>query len=242
MLTRTWSYVLAGLGVVFFGLATIDIGGAGGWLTLLSAITLAVAGFVYWRSAPAGVETAAFSDPPVARLLFGDTRSAFFWLFVRLWLGTQWIEAGWHKVTDPKWVSTGDALKGYWVNAVKIPDTGRPPISFDWYRGFIQFMLDNQWYTWFAKLVAYGEVLIGIALIIGAFVGVAAFFGAFMNWNFIMAGTASTNGLLLVTALVLILAWKVAGYLGADRYLLHRLGVPWRPDPVRTLSPSPSTR
>jgi len=30
-------------------------------------------------------------------------------------------------------------------------------------------MLDTQAYTWFAKWVAYGELLIGIALIIGAF-------------------------------------------------------------------------
>jgi thiosulfate dehydrogenase [quinone] large subunit len=240
MSTRNLAYALGGIGVVLFALATLDVAGAGGWLTLLSAIVLAIAGILFWRSAPAGIATEAFSDPPIARLLFGDTRSAFFWLFVRLWLGTQWIEAGWHKVNDPKWVSTGVALKGFWVNAVKIPEGGKSPISFDWYRGFIQFMLDNEWYTWFAKIVAFGEVLIGIGLIVGAFVGIAAFFGAFLNWNFIMAGTASTNGLLLVTAVVLILAWKVAGYMGADRYLLARLGVPWRPNLVRT-PPIPAT-
>ncbi|MDZ4770758.1 MAG: hypothetical protein SGJ24_16660 [Chloroflexota bacterium] len=75
-------------------------------------------------------------------------------------------------------------------------------------------MLDSQSYTWFGPLIAIGELLIGIALIVGAFVGVAAFFGAFMNWNFIMAGTASTNGLLGVAALLLILAWKIAGWYG----------------------------
>ena len=59
-------------------------------------------------------------------------------------------------------------------------------------------------------------LLVGTALIIGAFVGVCAFFGAFMNWSFIMAGSASTNGLLLVVAILLMLAWKIEGYLGAD--------------------------
>ncbi|MFL5802549.1 MAG: hypothetical protein ACJ8CR_12520 [Roseiflexaceae bacterium] len=54
-------------------------------------------------------------------------------------------------------------------------------------RSFIQFMLDKDSYTWFAKLVAYGEFLIGVALILGAFVGIAVFFGALLNWNFIMA-------------------------------------------------------
>jgi thiosulfate dehydrogenase (quinone) large subunit len=232
MSVRYWAYTLGGLGVVLFALATFDLAGAGGVLTLLSAVALVIAGVLYWRSTPVGAETEGFGDPPLARWLFSDTRSAFFWLFVRLWLGSQWIEASLHKISDPGWVATGEALKGYWVSAVQIPDTGRPPITYDWYRGFLQFMLDQQAYTWFAKLIAYGEFLIGVALIIGAFVGIAAFFGAFMNWNFIMAGSASSNGLLLVTAVVLILAWKVAGYLGADRYLLPRLGVPWRHGPV----------
>ena len=64
---------------------------------------------------------------------------------------------------------------------------------------------------------------------VGLFVGVAAFFGAFMNWNFIMAGSASTNGFLAVVAIFLVLAWKVAGYYGLDYYLLPRLGTPWQP-------------
>ena len=58
-------------------------------------------------------------------------------------------------------------------------------------------MLDNGWYSWFASLVAFGEFMIGVALILGAFVGIAAFFGALLNWNFIMARAASTNPVLL---------------------------------------------
>ena len=61
----------------------------------------------------------------------------------------------------------------------------------------------------------------------GAFVGIAAFFGALMNWNFLMAGAASTNPLLLMLGIVLIRAWKVAGWYGLDRYLLPLLGTPW---------------
>jgi thiosulfate dehydrogenase [quinone] large subunit len=88
-------------------------------------------------------------------------------------------------------------------------------------------LLNTESYTWFAKLIVAGELLIGFALIIGAFVGIAAFFGAAMNWNFIMAGSASTNGLMLLIAIVLVLAWKTAGYIGADYVLLRWLGVPW---------------
>ena len=48
-----------------------------------------------------------------------------------------------------------------------------------------------------------------------------------MNWNFIMAGTASTNALLFTIAILLMLAWKVAGWYGVDRFLLPRVGTPW---------------
>ena len=167
-------------------------------------------------------------DSPLAKFLFTDPRAGWLWLFLRIWLGWQWIQASMHKISDPAWVVTGAALKGYWMNAVKIPAApAHPAITFDWYRAFLQMMLDGQAYTWFAKLVAYGELVIGIGLIVGAFVGVAAFFGGLMNWNFMMAGSASTNPLLFLVAVVLILAWKVAGYYGADYFLLNWIGTPW---------------
>lgn len=171
-------------------------------------------------------------DPPIARFLFNDTRAAWIWLLLRAWLGYQWIDAALHKVNNPAWVVTGDALKGFWLNAVKIPEApARPAIAFDWYRTFIQGLLDAQAYTWFAKLVAYGEILVGIALILGAFTGIAAFFSGVMNWNFMMAGSASTNPLLFAVAVGLVLAWKIAGYIGADFFLLRWLGTPWGREP-----------
>jgi thiosulfate dehydrogenase [quinone] large subunit len=168
-------------------------------------------------------------DPPIVQKLLNDPRAGWLWFALRIWLGWQWFVAGEHKIVDPKWVQTGEALKGFWTKSVAIPEApARPAIAFDWYRSFIQAMLDAEAYTWFAKLVAYGEVLVGIALILGAFTGIAAFFGALMNWNFMMAGSASTNPLLFAIAVGLILAWKVAGYIGADYYLLRLIGTPWQ--------------
>lgn len=174
-----------------------------------------------------------YGDPPVARVLFNTTRFAWLWAIIRIWLGYQWIEAASHKIGVAAWTGGGTALKAYWERAVAIPAApARPAIAFDWYRSFLQYLLDAQAYTWFAKLVAYGELIVGVALIVGAFVGVAAFFGAAMNWNFMMAGSASTNPLLFVVAMLLILAWKVAGYYGVDRVLLPLLGTPWKPGRV----------
>jgi len=166
-------------------------------------------------------------NPPFIDKLFSYTQYSWIWLLLRLWLGYEWINASLHKINNPAWVQTGDALKGFWTGAVAMPADGRPPIAFNWYRNFIQYMLDAQAYTWFAKLVAYGELLIGIALILGLFTGIAAFMGGFMNWNFMMAGSASINPMLFVVSLFLVFAWKTAGYLGLDYWLLPLLGVPW---------------
>src|SRR5574337_934976 len=174
-----------------------------------------------------------YEDPQFVRILFSTPRFAWLWIVVRVWLGWQWIEASLHKIGDAAWVGGGAALKGFWEHAVAIPQLpARPMIVFDWYRSFLQYLLDIHAYTWFAKLVAYGELLVGIALVVGAFVGIAAFFGGLMNWNFMMAGTASTNPVLFSVAIVLILAWKVAGYYGLDNYLLPALGTPWKPGRV----------
>ena len=89
-------------------------------------------------------------------------------------------------------------------------------------------MLNHEWYTWFAKIVAVGEVLVGLGLIFGALVGIAAFFGTVLNFNFLLAGSTSTNPVLFAITVFLVLGWKVAGYIGLDRVLLPALGTPWK--------------
>ena len=166
--------------------------------------------------------------PSIINMLFNDKRFSILWLAVRVWLGWQWIEASLHKLTNPAWMQTGEALKGFWMGAVKINEaTGKSAAAYTWYRNFLQGMIDAQAYTWFAKIVAVSEFLFGILLIAGIFVGATAFFSGFMNWNFIMAGSASVNGVFFGLAVLLVLAWKIAGYLGADYFLLPRVGDLW---------------
>ena len=170
------------------------------------------------------------SDPPLAEALFGNTRWSWLWLVTRLYIGYTWLSSGWGKLSNPDWVQSGEALKGFWLRAAAIPDApARPAIVFDWYRAFIQAMLDTGSYTWFSKLVVAGEILIGIGLVLGIFTGIAAFMGGFMNWNFMMAGSASVNPMLFALSVLLILAWKTAGWWGLDRWLLPLLGTPWKP-------------
>jgi thiosulfate dehydrogenase [quinone] large subunit len=180
----------------------------------------------------AALHTTEIPGPPLAYFLFKDTRAAWLWLPLRLYLGWSWLEHGLQKITNPAWTQSGEALAGFWGNAVATDP--KPVITVPWYREFIEAMLGAQAYTWFADLIVYGETLVGLALILGAFTGIAAFFGAFMNWNYIMAGSASWNPVLLAVAVGLMLAWKVSGRIGLDRWLLPSLGTPWRPGTLFT--------
>lgn len=182
------------------------------------------------------------SDPPFIVDLFNNTRWAWLWLILRLYLGYEWLTSGLEKLGNPAWTQTGLALRGFWQNAVRIPEApGRPLIAFGWYRNFIQGLLDAQAYTWFAKLITASELIVGVLLIVGAFVGIAAFLGAFLNWNFMMAGSASINPLMFVFTILLIMAWKTAGWYGLDRWLLPALGTPWERRPRQRTSAVPVT-
>ena len=173
------------------------------------------------------------ADPPIAKLLFSDTRLAPVWFIVRMYVGFSWLDAGWHKIIDTgaktNYIIDGAGMLAFWQRITAIPAApAKPLITYDWYNNFIQFMVNNHWEGFFGKLIAFGETAVGLGLIFGAFVGIAAVSGAFMNLNFMLAGSASTNPVLLLLGFLLVLAWKTAGYIGLDRYLLPILGTPWR--------------
>jgi thiosulfate dehydrogenase [quinone] large subunit len=179
------------------------------------------------------------ADPPLAKFLFSDTRMAIVWLVLRVYVGYSWVDAGWHKILDTgaksNYIIDGSGLLAFWNRIAAVPAApAKPVILYDWYRGFIQFLIDNHTEVFMGKVVAFGETAVGIGLILGAFVGVAALAGGFMNMNFMLAGSASSNPVLLILAIVLILAWKTAGYIGLDRFLLPLLGTPWKTPKAET--------
>ena len=169
----------------------------------------------------------AVQIPSFLSRIFNHPLAGLIWLPIRVWLGWQWISAAIHKFESPAWMQTGSALKGFWAGAIAIPASGTAPIHYAWYRTFLQFMLNTQAYTWFAKLIPVGEFLVGAALILGVFTGLAAFAGGFMNFNFMMAGSASVNPMFFALSVLLVLAWKVSGYFGLDYYLVPWLGTLW---------------
>ncbi len=176
--------------------------------------------------------TVEIPEPKLSKFLFSDSRFAWFWLLVRLYVGWQWLSAGWEKLQSPAWVCSqaGAAIRGM-LNGVVAQTSGAHPNVQPWYGDFISsFALHHV--VSFSYIVTYGEVLVGVALILGIFTGIAAFFGSFMNMNYLLAGVVSINPILLFLELFLILAWRVAGWYGLDRYVLPALGTPWQPGKI----------
>ena len=171
-------------------------------------------------------------DPPFAQKVFGTTAYSVVWLVIRLYLGYEWLIAGWEKVKNPVWIGEkiGVAISGFVQGALAKTSGPHPDVS-AWYAWFLQNAVLPHPAFW-SYVITFGEVAVGVGLIIGAFTGIAAFFGLFMNMNYLLAGTVSVNPILGVLAVLLILGWKVAGYIGLDRYLLPLLGTPWSPGQV----------
>jgi thiosulfate dehydrogenase [quinone] large subunit len=178
----------------------------------------------------ANVETGRtqIPEPNITRFLFADTRMAPVWLVVRVYLGYLWLMAGWDKLTGGGWIGegAGGAVQGFAQGALQ-QTTGEHPQVTQWYAGFLEgVVIPNA--ALFSYLVVLGEIAVGLGPIFGLFTGIAAFFGAFMNASFIFAGTAGVNPLMSILAILLMLAWRVAGYWGLDRWVLPAIGVPGR--------------
>lgn len=167
-------------------------------------------------------------DPPIARALFGDTRFAWIWLIVRLYVGWEWLSEGINKAQTSAWAGAqAGTFLTTWVGGALKKTQGAHPDVQGWYGFFLSHVVLPHAAFW-SIAVTYGEIFVGLGLILGLFTGIAAFFGTTMNASYLLAGTVSINPILLALASLLVLAWKTAGYWGADRFVLARLGTPWK--------------
>lgn len=172
------------------------------------------------------------------------------WLLARLWLGYEWLYAGIEKAFGEgsvAWVGpkAGAAVTGFLKGAIaKSPlaegfdpiKTPHPAVQ-QWYAELVQnVFLPNA--TLFSYLVAYGEVLVGIALILGVFTRFSALMGVVMALAFMFAGSTSTLPQLLVVGMVILFAGPSLTYYALDRFLrpieyklLDTLHIPHAPLP-----------
>lgn len=136
---------------------------------------------------------------------------------IRLYVGWQWLHAGWGKITADE---AFDA-KGFLMGAVKKASGDHPAVQ-QWWATF----LDNVAIPssgLFSFLVSWGEFLVGLGLILGCFTTFAALMGVVMNFAFLLSGTTSTNTQLAILGIIIVIGGYNAAKFGADRYVLPYL-------------------
>ena len=152
-----------------------------------------------------------------------NTASAPLWFVVRLYLGYEWVMAGYEKLINPAWFgnSAGAALNGFVQGALGKTGGLHPDVQ-SWYASFLQSTVMPNLVAW-SNAITIGEILVGVGLIVGLFTATAAFFGFVMNINFLLAGTVSVNPIWLLLALGIMLAHRVAGHWGLDHFMMPYL-------------------
>jgi thiosulfate dehydrogenase [quinone] large subunit len=155
--------------------------------------------------------------------LYRSRSASVIWLVVRVVLGYWWLNAGYQKIWGSEkaafWFGGGAGVKGFATAGVVGSATGKSGASYGWWAGFLHnFVIPNA--SWIAKLIALGELAVGIALVLGLFTGLAALGGLTLNMTYMFTGSAGVNPAYMILEVPLILAWRNAGYLGLDRYAL----------------------
>jgi thiosulfate dehydrogenase [quinone] large subunit len=149
--------------------------------------------------------------------LRGNKYAAVILTLLRLYVGYEWMTAGWHKITGAKAFDAGGFLKG--AIAKPVLESGTQDSVYPNFVSFLQhFALPNV--KLFNAIVPWGELLVGVGLILGALTTTAVFFAMMMNFSYMLAGTVSSNPWLVLLSIFIIVAGANAGKFGADYYIL----------------------
>lgn len=140
------------------------------------------------------------------------TAASYVLAVARVWLGYQWLMAGWGKVAGE--FSAVGFLRGAIANS-----QGERPLVQGWWAAFLEnFALPNA--ALFEFMIAWGEVLVGLGLIFGALSLLAAFFGMVMNFSFLLSGAISVNPQMILVSFILLSGGCNTGVIGLDRWIM----------------------
>ena len=172
---------------------------------------------------PTGTFEAPSGNMKFSDWLYRSKAASGIWLVARLWLGYEWLNAGYQKLWGSEnpafWNGGGAAVKGFATAGIAGSTTGKGGASYGWFAAFLHnFVVPNA--SWIAKLITLSELAIGALLILGLFTGAAAVAGISLNLIYMFTGSAGVNPAFALVALLLILAWRNAGYFGLDRFAL----------------------
>lgn len=221
-LTARGQVFRAALGVLL-GFVGINVGltssGTEATVVAWGALTLAVVAFASFI--PAVI--------PVLAWVGLDQEFSLGYLAARLFVGWEFLYAGWDKATTSWFHGAGSPeVNGFLSGAVSQSHaTAQNP-----------YPAVSHWFAWTSSnvfiahaspisyMVVTAELCIGIGLILGLFLRLSAFFAVLMNSMFLLAGSLSAglNPEMLILGMVVLLGVAPAVYaLSVDRYLLPRL-------------------
>jgi thiosulfate dehydrogenase (quinone) large subunit len=216
---------------IILGLAGVTADDFWGYALLILFVIALIVAFVQYAQERSALQASGaserFPEPSISRFFTASEGSSSLWFVVRMYVGAEWLLAGWEKVTSPAWGGSGKALGGFVAGALA-KSTGANPAVQGWYAWFLQHMVTPN-AGLFSFLVSWGELAVGLGILLGILTGIAAGFGILMNMNYLLAGTVSINPILGVLGLFLVISWRVCGWIGIDRVLLPALGLPWKP-------------
>jgi thiosulfate dehydrogenase [quinone] large subunit len=180
------------------------------------------------------IDLAAVRRPEVTGLL---------WLVARVWVGWEFLQAGWDKVQAPEravWIGAhaGLAEQGFLNFSLQLAPGGAlvqqgHPEVMGWYATLIRHVFLPHTEV-FSYLVTFGEVLVGLALVFGIVTRFSAFMGLLMNLSYLLAGVSSFSPLMVLIQLPIVLGGTTATYYAIDRFLLPylRARLPRAPRPT----------
>lgn len=140
-------------------------------------------------------------------------------LLARVYIGWAWMTAGWGKITG------GFDASGFLKGAIAKAGGDHPAVA-SWWASFLDSVaLPNAGF--FNFLIPWGEFLVGLGLILGCLTTAAVFFGMVMNFAFLFSGTVSSNALMVLLSIFIIVAGANAGRFGLDHYVLPYINNWW---------------
>ncbi|WP_339278977.1 DoxX family membrane protein [Paenibacillus sp. FSL W8-1187] len=141
-------------------------------------------------------------------------------LLLRLYAGWSWTRSGWGKLTGDEAFSAGGFVRHAIANPVL--RSGTNEALYPTYVSFLKHFVSPQ-LGLFSLLVSWGELLVGLSLLLGLFTTAGAFFGLVMNFSFLFAGALSLNPWLILIGFLLVTGGRNAGRFGLDALVLPRL-------------------
>jgi thiosulfate dehydrogenase (quinone) large subunit len=135
---------------------------------------------------------------------------------IRLYLGWQWLNAGWGKISSGNFDASG-----FLYRAVKNMSGDHPAVQ-PWWGNFIKGVA-IPYVDLFNVIVPWGEFLVGLSLILGIFTTLSIIMGLIMNFAYMLSGATSTNPQMVLLGIFILVAGVNAGKIGLDRWFIQVL-------------------